>query len=650
MLPSTYQNFIHMSRYSRYIEEFGRRERYNETVARYFDYMEDHIKRNHGVDISEIRKSLEQSVLRLDTMPSMRALMTAGPALERDHLAGYNCAYTEINSKRSFAEILYVLMCGTGMGFSVERQVIKDLPECPATYESPEGLIIVVEDSKEGWAVAYDRLIGSLYDGFIPKFDVSKVRPAGARLKTFGGRASGPAPLIDLFNFTISKFQKAAGRKLTSIECHDIATKIGDVVVVGGVRRSAMISLSNLSDDRMRVAKSGNWFETEKQRALANNSTAYTEKPDVHAFFKEWFSLYESKSGERGIFSRYGAKEKIKNLGRRDWSPNFGANPCAEILLRPDELCNLSEVVIRPWDTTTSIIKKVQYATILGTFQATLTNFNFVNNNWRLNCEEERLLGVSLTGIKDNMITSGQNGLQYLKDFLKFAREVAIETNAEWSKILGIKPSVAVTTVKPSGTVSQLVNCGSGIHDWFDEYFIRTVRADNKDPLCQFMMDSGVPYEACVSKPFDMTVFSFPMKAPDHAVLRSHTTAIQNLELVKIYNQYWTEHNVSVTINVREDEWPEVGGWVYKNFDEITGISFLPYDDHIYPQAPYQPCNKEQYEELMKSSPTSLDWNKFAEYENGFDSTQGSQTMACVGGVCEIVDLVNSPAGLATAN
>ena len=657
MLPTPYQSFIHLSRYSRYLDfkrdsqGHARREFWSETVCRYFDFMEDHLAANLGYILpKEVRGELEQAVLNLEVMPSMRALMTAGPALEREHLAGYNCAFVAIDNPFAFAEILYILMCGTGVGFSVERQIIKTLPECPKLSIEPN-VVITVEDSKGGWSKAYDELINYLFQGVIPShFDVSKVRPAGARLKTFGGRASGPKPLLELFHFTISKFKNAVGRRLTSLEIHDIATKIGDIVVVGGVRRSAMLSLSNLSDDRMREAKSGNWYETEPQRRLANNSVAYTEKPEVHSFMKEWLALYESKSGERGIFSRYGAIQKLRDFGRRNTEQDFGTNPCGEILLRSQELCNLTECVIRSTDTVKELLRKIKLATILGTFQSTLTNFNFVNKNWALNCNEEHLLGVSLTGIMDNVLTNGKLGFSTLAAFLEKAKAQAIATNKEWSRILKITESVAITTVKPSGTVSQLVMAGSGIHPWHDKYYIRTVRADNKDPLAQLMKDMGIINEPCISKPDDVTVFSFPTMAPEGAVLRDDISAIQHMELAKLYNDHWTEHNTSITVTVRDHEWPEVSGWIYRNFDSITGMSFLPHSDHVYAQAPYQSISEFEYKQLMAKMPTEFDWTRLPAYESGEDMTHGSQTLACTGNVCEIVDIDSSnvPARVAT--
>ena len=565
----------------------------------------------------------------------MRAMMTSGPALERDNTCAYNCSYLPVDDPKAFDEAMFILLCGTGVGFSVERQYVNKLPEVPERLFASEDTIVVA-DSKEGWAKAYRKLLALLWAGEVPKWDVSKVRPAGAKLKTFGGRASGPAPLVELFNFTIGKFKGAAGRKLSSIECHDIMCKIGEVVVVGGVRRSAMISLSNLSDDRMRHAKSGQWWENQGQRALANNSTSYTEKPDMETFMREWLALVESKSGERGIFNRQASQKQAAKNGRRNPDWDFGTNPCSEIILRPYQFCNLTEVVVRATDTIDTLSHKVKLATILGTIQSTYTNFPYLRKKWKDNTEEERLLGVSLTGIMDNpLMTSKNNGLEATLEHL---RNVAINTNAEWADRLGIPRSAAITCVKPSGTVSQLVDSASGIHARHSPYYIRTVRGDNKDPLTQFMKDMGVPAEPCVMKPDNTTVFSFPVKSPEGAVTRNDMTAIEQLETWLTYQRYWCEHKPSVTVSVRDEEWMEVGSFVYKYFDEMSGVSFLPHSDHTYQQAPYQDATKEEYESLLAQMPTKIDWAKLSEYETE-DGTKSSQTFACSGDVCEIVDL-----------
>ena len=627
-LPTDYQTFIATSRYARWLDEEGRRETWSETVGRFMD----NIVKPSGISDQDIAE-IHEAILGLQIMPSMRALMTAGQAAERDNTCVYNCSYLPVDHPRAFDEAMFILLCGTGVGFSVERQAISKLPEVPKEL-SDIGDTIAVADSKEGWAKGLRKLISLLYTGDVPKWDLSKIRPAGARLKTFGGRASGPEPLNDLFKFVVAKFKGAAGRKLNSIECHDIMCKIGEVVVVGGVRRSAMISLSNLSDDRMRHAKSGQWWENEGQRALANNSVAYTEKPDMETFLREWTALVESKSGERGIFSREAADRHVARNGRRETGKEWGTNPCSEIILRPYQFCNLTEVVVRATDTVKTLERKIKLATILGTIQSTYTNFPYLRPIWSKNTEEERLLGVSLTGIMDNEITykATEKTLQQL-------RSVAVQTNRDYAESLGIAASAAITCVKPSGTVSQLVDSASGIHARHSEYYIRTVRGDNKDPLTQFLKDSGIPAEPCVMKPDSTTVFSFPTKSPDNAVTRNDMDAIEQLELWKNYALNWCEHKPSVTITVRENEWLKVGAWVYDNFDICSGVSFLPHSDHTYAQAPYQDCDKLTYKAALVKMPSRIDWSKLSAYEKE-DNTSGSQTMACSGDSCEIVDLV----------
>ena len=688
-LPTDYQAFIHTSRYARWLEDEGRRESWSETVERYMD----NVIAAKLTDESgwEPYEKIKEAILSLDVMPSMRAMMTAGPALARDNTAGYNCSYLPVDDPKSFDEAMFILLCGTGVGFSVERQFVSKLPEVPELFVSDT--TVVVKDSKEGWAKALRQVIALLYSGEIPKWDVSGVRPSGARLKTFGGRASGPAPLVDLFTFVIAKFKAAEGRKLTDIECHDIMCKVGEVVVVGGVRRSAMISLSDLDSPAMSEAKFSSysvdeyvlvsededswtyaltmkkhssvrptykvkmykgkdkddynqqrleyekkvgWWTIEPQRALANNSVAYSKKPDSLTFLNEWKALVESGSGERGIFNRQASKEQAAKNGRRDPDQEFGTNPCSEIILRPYQFCNLSEVVVRATDTLETLSEKVRLATILGTIQSTYTHFPYLRKKWKDNTEEERLLGVSLTGIMDNpLLTLKNNGLEKTLEHL---RNVAINTNNEWAERLGIPVSVAITCVKPSGTVSQLVDSASGIHARHSHYYIRTVRGDNKDPLTQFMKDMGVPSEPCVMKPDTTTVFSFPVKAPDNAVVTEDMTAIEQLELWLAYQRNWCEHKPSVTINVRKDEWFEVGAFVYKYFDEMSGVSFLPYNEHTYQQAPYQEVGKSDYEMLLSVMPEAIDWSRLSEYEKE-DTTKSSQTYACSGEVCEVVDL-----------
>ena len=632
-LPTKYQEFIHLSRYSRWLPSEKRRETWTETVLRYFDFFESHLQETCKYKLDkETRGKLEDAVLSLKIMPSMRCLMTAGEALKRENIAGYNCSYIAVDRPQAFDEILYVLMNGTGVGFSVERQFVSNLPTVAEEFYMSDTMI-VVQDSKLGWAKAFKELVAMLYHGQIPKWNLSKVRPAGAPLKTFGGRASGPEPLHRLFEFTKEIFQNAAGRKLSSLECHDIVCKTAEIVVVGGVRRSALISLSNLSDDRMRVAKSGQWWNDNGQRALANNSACYTEKPDVGIFMDEWKALYDSKSGERGIFNRESAKKIAEKNERRDVGYDFGTNPCSEIILRSREMCNLSEVVVRPEDTEDTLLEKVRLATILGTFQSTLTNFKYVSKEWKKNCVEERLLGVSLTGIMDNKWTAGK--LPGLDVLLKNLKQMSVDTNKEWASKLKINQSAAITCVKPSGTVSQLVDSASGIHARHNPYYIRTVRGDKKDPLTKMMVDMGFPVEDDVMKPLDTSVFSFPIKCSEDAVFRQDMNAIEQLELWKTYQVHWCEHKPSVTISVKEEEWFEVGAWVYKNFDLMSGVSFLPYSEHTYKQAPYQDCDKKDYEKLLKEMPIDVDWSRLAEYETS-DMTVGSQELACSAGSCEI--------------
>ena len=634
-LPTDYQAFIHTSRYARWLDDEQRRESWGETVERYIENVVGKtLEGTDGLSKSAI-KDIREAILSLDVMPSMRALMTSGPALERDNTAGYNCSYLPVDDPKSFDEAMFILLCGTGVGFSVERQYINKLPEVPELLFDSDTTIIV-KDSKEGWAKALRQLIALLYSGEIPSWDVSRVRPAGAKLKTFGGRASGPAPLVDLFNFVVSVFKKSAGRKLSSLECHDLMCKIGEVVVVGGVRRSAMISLSNLSDDRMRHAKSGQWWENDPQRALANNSVSYTEKPDSLSFMREWMALVESGSGERGIFNREASKKQAKKNGRRDDSYDFGTNPCSEIILRPYQFCNLTEVVVRATDNIEDLERKVRLATILGTIQSTFIQFPYLRKVWQRNTAEERLLGVSLTGVMDNPLMNLKN--KGLNDTLEHLKWIAVETNKMWADKLGIPVSAAITCNKPSGTVSQLCDSASGIHARHSPYYIRRVRGDIKDPLTQFMVDQRIPSEPDVFKPDQTMVFSFPQKAPDNAVVTSDMSAIDQLEMWLAYQRSWCEHKPSVTINVRSDEWFEVGAFVYKNFDEMSGVSFLPYSEHTYQQAPYEEIGKSDYKKLLSNMPDSIDWAKLKEYEKE-DNTSGSQTLACTGGSCEIVDL-----------
>ena len=637
-IENPYENFIALSRYARWLENENRRETWSETVDRYFNHMVKHLSTKHGyTPDSALVEELKQFVFDRNVMPSMRAVMTAGPALDRDNVAGYNCSFLPVDSLRSFDEAMYILMCGTGVGFSVEHMHVDKLPVINEHFEKTD-TVIIVEDSKAGWSKALRELLALLYQGQIPAIDISKVRPAGARLKTFGGRASGPQPLVNLFDFCIKTIRNSAGRKLKPIEAHDIMCKIGEVVVVGGVRRSAMISLSDLNDHDMANAKSGAWWENTPQRALSNNSVAYTEKPDMSEFITEWKSLYDSKSGERGIYNVKAAQTQAAKYGRREENIHYGTNPCSEIILRPYQFCNLSEVIIREKDTIADIQRKVELATILGTWQSTLTDFKYLRKIWKDNTEEERLLGVSITGQFGHELMSGQKGLDSLADTLNHLREVAVETNKFYAKKIGINPSAAITCVKPSGTVSQLTGVSSGMHPWHSDYYVRTVRGDKKDPLSQFLADSGIPAEDDFMKPQDTTVFSFPIKAPKNAITRKDLTATQHLDIWLTYQRAWCEHKPSITVSVREDEWMEVGAWVYKHFDELSGVSFLPHSDHTYKQAPYQEVSKEEYDEFVKNMPKKIVWENLSLYETE-DTTSGTQALACVSGECEIVDI-----------
>ena len=626
MALTDYQKFIHASRYARWVPDENRRETWEETVNRYTGFFK---KRFDVFPEDKVNKAIRE----LKVMPSMRCLMTAGPALDRDEIAGYNCSFVAIDSPKAFDEVMYILMCGTGVGFSVERQFTNNLPVVAEEFHETD-TSIRVKDSRIGWASAYRELISLLYSGRLPKWDTSGIRPAGARLRTFGGRASGPKPLEDLFAFTVHTFKRAAGRKLNSLECHDLVCKVADIVIVGGVRRSALISLSNLTDDRMRNAKNGAWWEDNVQRALANNSVAYTEKPDVGIFLKEWGTLYESKSGERGLFNRVAATKKATSNGRRDVDGHdFGTNPCGEIILRSKGVCNLSEVVIRENDTLADLKEKIEVATIVGTFQSTLTNFRYLRSVWKKNQEEERLLGVSMTGIMDHPVLSKPS--EECISWLKELREHAIAVNKEWASVLGIPQSVAITTVKPSGTVSQLVGCSSGIHPAYSKHYIRTVRMDNKDPLTTFFKEAGIPNEPDVTKPNDITIFSFPQQGSKSGITRNETNALEQLELYSVYQKHWTEHNPSITVYYKDNEFLDVGAWIYNNFSDVSGVSLLPHSDHVYKQAPYQEVTEEYFTEFSNAFPV-VDWSKFKEEE---DTTTGTQELSCTAGVCEVVGI-----------
>ena len=622
-----YQSFIHKSRYARWLDTEGRRETWEETVTRYCDFW----KNRNQIDQTTYNR-LYKAIGNLEVMPSMRCMMTAGEALDKDNVAGFNCSYLHIDSARSFDELMYVLMCGTGVGFSVERQFINQLPVVAETFHD-SNTVINVSDSKIGWASSFRELVAMLYAGKVPKWDMTKVRPAGARLKVFGGRASGPDPLNDLFNFSVGLFKKAAGRKLTSIECHDLCCKIADIVVVGGVRRSALISLSNLTDNRMAKAKTGNWWDTEGQRRLANNSVAYTEKPDFQSYLSEMKTIYDSFAGERGIFSRVAAQNIASRNGRRDHEKEFGTNPCSEIILRSNQFCNLSEIVVRNGDTLETLKEKAEVATIIGTLQATLTDFRYLRACWKRNTEEEALLGVSMTGIMDHYLL-GKNSPDLAK-WLEEIKDVCIKTNTKWADKLGIERSTAITCVKPSGTVSQLVDSASGIHPRFAHRYVRRVRSDKKDPLAQFMQEKGFPVEQAVENT-EAVVFSFPVEAPESAVTVKDVGAMQQLKLWKAYQDHWCEHKPSITVYYTDSEFLQVAQWVWENFDICSGISLLPYSDHVYQQAPYEELNEDQLNELKFKIPSDIDWSEMVEFEKE-DNTTGSQELACVGGACEIV-------------
>ena len=637
-IENPYENFIALSRYARWLEDDNRRETWGETVDRYFKFMVIQLREKHGyVPSDAILAELRDAVFNRNVMPSMRSVMTAGPALERENVSGYNCAFLPIDNARSFDEAMYILMCGTGVGFSVEYKYINKLPALPETLEK-SNTVVSVGDSKEGWAKAYREFLSLLWAGQIPQIDVSKVRPAGARLKTMGGRSSGPQPLVNLFDFTVQIFKGALGRNLKPIECHDLMCKVGEVVVVGGVRRSAMISLSNINDIEMAQAKAGNWWESNAQRSLSNNSVAYSRKPEMAQFIAEWKSLYDSKSGERGIYNVAAAQAQAAKYGRRSSDIHYGTNPCSEIILRPYQFCNLSEVVLREKDTVEDVKNKVRLASILGTWQSTLTDFKYIRKIWKDNTEEERLLGVSLTGQFGHKFFSGQEGTEKLSSVLDDLREYAVTTNIVEAEKIGIPASTAVTCVKPSGTVSQLVGVSSGMHPWHSDYYIRTVRGSKNDPISSFLKDAGIPVEDDVMKPNDTYVFSFPVKSPSHAITRDKLTALQQLEIWLTYQRHWCEHKPSITVSVKEDEWMEVGAWVYKHFDEVSGISFLPYSEHTYVQAPYQDITKDQYLDLVEKMPKKIDWNALSLYELE-DTTTGTQALACVSGECEIVDI-----------
>jgi len=628
-----YRQFISLSRYARWKDEELRRETWDETVHRFISFMRNHLKENTSYELEEsLEDELYQAIYMHEVMPSMRLLMTAGEPVEIDNICAYNCSYLAINRPQAFDEVLYILMNGTGVGFSVEKEDVDKLPEIPADIEKVDRTIIV-GDSKLGWAKAFRQLLESLWNGEEVSVDYSKIRPMGSRLKTFGGRASGPDPLKKLFGFTVDTFREAAGRHLKPIEVHDIVCKIGSCVEVGGVRRSALISLSDLNDADLRVAKTGEWWREKSFRSQANNSAVYEGKPSMGQFMEEWVSLYNSKSGERGIFNRDACRTVISRNGRREANHKFGTNPCSEIILRDMQFCNLTEVVIRESDCTDTLMRKVQLATILGTFQASLTNFRHINPNFEQNCREEALLGVSLTGIMDNHLTASAD-----PELLTNLKATAISTNEKYADKLGINKSKAITCVKPSGTVSQLVDSASGIHPRHSEYYIRRVRGDLKDPMTQYMMANGFPHEQCSYQPENVVVFSFPQASPTSSIMRDQLSAIDHLKIWKRYQLYWCEHKPSITVSIKDHEWMEVGQFVWDNFELMSGISFLPYSEHTYEQAPYEEIDEDSYARMVTDLPCLDSWEGLKKWEVE-DSTKGAQTAACVAGQCEIVDL-----------
>jgi len=618
---NSYQEIIAKSRYSRYIPEENRRENWPETSARWIDFFAKHLSDKLSMT-DPIWTTLKSYITNLESLPSMRSVMTAGKALERTNVAAYNCSYLPVDHMRSFDESMYILLCGTGVGFSCEQRYVSQLPSIPAQY--PVSTTITVEDSKEGWCEAYKQLIANLYEGNVPTWDVSLVRPAGAPLKTFGGRASGPGPLVSLFEYTVAKFKHAEGRQLKPIEAHDIMCKIGEVVVVGGVRRSAMISLGDLGDYDHATAKSGAWWESHGERALSNNSAVYDSKPSIGAFMKEWLDIYNSHSGERGIFNREASQKQAAKWGRRDYDVDYGTNPCSEIILKPYQFCNLSTVVVQAEDTLEDLKRKIRMASIMGTMQSTLTYFPYLRDIWRENTEAERLLGVSMTGILDNPLLFGA----YNEVVLEELREEARKTNEYWAKVLGINPSTAVTCVKPEGTVSQLTQTSSGIHTGHSEFYIRRIRQDIKDPLTQFLISQGIAHEPCVMKPDSTVVFSFPQQSK--GLVRNDISAIRHLEIWLKFQRHYCEHKPSITVSVKEDEWLKVGAWVYEHFDECTGISFLPDDGGTYKQAPYEEITEEQFNAMHMPV---IDWSDFVEYS---DNVEGAQTLSCAAGGCSI--------------
>lgn len=622
-----FQSFIFISRYSRWLPSHNRRESWDECVDRWWNYFTDKVP-----TLAE-RPDVKEAILNLEVLPSMRSLMTAGIALDHDNTCLYNCSYLPIESVDSFAELFVILMNGTGTGYSVERQYTDKLPTVANKIVKNFDKVIVVEDSKEGWGNALKTLFNDLYSGKHPKWDLSKVRPSGARLKTFGGRASGPAPLDNLFKFLVKVFYNAQGRKLSALECHDTCCAIANAVIVGGVRRSAMISLSDLGDREIAMCKSGAWWEQAGFRSYANNSAVYRGKPPMGQFLEEWTSLYNSHSGERGMINRRALQEQAVKWGREK-NCEYGTNPCAEIILKPFEFCNLSTVVVRTDDTAASLKKKVELATIIGTVQSTFVKFPYLRPEWKKNCEEERLLGVSMTGIFDNKLTSGLEGKPKLVRLLENLRDHATATNLKWAEKLGINPSKSITCVKPEGTTSCLVDSASGLHPRYADYYFRRIRLDKKDPLYNLMKDQGVPCEDDVINPTSTAVFTFAMKAPRGTVTTEDLRALDHLDLWKTYQEHYCHHKPSVTVNYKDSEFLEVGNWLWENFDMATGIAFLPGgDNHTYAQAPFEQIDSATYAAHPK---VKVNFNDLMKYESE-DNTEVGKEFACSAGGCQIV-------------
>lgn len=632
MMPSStpYQDFIFYRTYSRWNDDLGRRETWQETVDRYMSFM----RKNVGDKLTfEEYQEIREAILKHEVMPSMRLMWGAGGPTARCNVSAYNCSYLAIKELRDFAETLYLLCSGTGVGFSVEKAAVDQLPVVQPQKGVPSKYF-VIDDSKEGWAEALHDCLHALFNGEDAIFDFSQIRPAGARLKTMGGRAAGPQPLMDLLEFTKEVVLARQGKKLRPIDVHDIMTKIGEIVVAGGVRRSAMISLSDLEDAEVQHAKDGRFWEHSAHRALANNSAVYKQKPTREEFLSEWDALRKSGSGERGIFNRGSLTEQVPARRLFEWNgvvPALaGTNPCGEIVLKDKQFCNLTEIVARAEDTEETLLKKARIATILGTYQSTLTDFKFLSSEWKRNCEDERLLGVSITGQWDSPAVRDEQVLTRMK-------HVAQDTNSEYAKRFGINPSTAITCVKPSGTVGQLVNASPGLHARYSEYYLKRVRISVTDPLFKMLRDLGVPSHPEVGQgesTANTFVLDFPIASPQGAVTADKLSAIAQLEHWLMMKRSWTEHNPSCTIYIKDGEWEQVRDWIYEHWDLVGGLSFLPYEDHVYELAPYTPISKEEYEKLASLFP-KIDFSVLTRYEKD-DETTGAQELACVAGGCEL--------------